>query len=73
MISGSPAPKVQCNIEQYFDASKLDDRVIEFIISPRYTGRMVFHNEDDERSETPGDCVPVSSLSLRKECMQEEY
>lgn len=48
MISGGPAPKVQCTIDQYFDPSKLDDRVVEFIISPRYTGRMVFNVENDE-------------------------
>lgn len=50
MISGSPATKVQCTIEQYFDVSKLDDGVKEFIISPRYTGRMVFNVENDGRS-----------------------
>lgn len=55
----SPAPKVQCTIEQYFDLSKLDDGVREFIISPRYTGRVMFHDEDDERSEN--------------DCMREEY
>ena len=59
MISGSPAPKVQCTIDQYFDFSKLDDSVREFIIAPRYTGRMVFNVEYDRRSE--------------KDCMQEEY
>ena len=50
LISGSPAPKAQCNIDQYFDASKLDGRVKEFIIAPRYTGRMVFNVEYDGRS-----------------------
>lgn len=45
---GSPATKVPCTIDQYFDPSKLDDRVVEFIISPRYTGRMVFNVENDE-------------------------
>ena len=48
---GSPAPKVQCTIEQYFDLSKLDDRVREFIISPRYTGRVMCYDEDDRHSE----------------------
>ena len=50
MISGSPAPKEQCTIDQYFDASKLDDGVKEFIIAPRYTGCMVFNVEYDGRS-----------------------
>lgn len=59
MISGSPADKEQCTIDQYFDASKLDDGVKEFIIAPRYTGRMVFNDEYDRRSE--------------KDYIQEEY
>lgn len=50
MISGSPAPKVQCAIDQYFDSSKLDDEVKEFIIAPRYTGRMVFNAKYDGRN-----------------------
>ena len=58
-ISGSPAPR--------FERSK------DFIIALNNIGRMLFYEEDDGRSETPGDCVPVSSLSLRKDCMWEEY
>jgi len=57
MISGSPADKVQCTNDQYFDASKLDDGVKEFIIAPRHTGRMMFYDEDDRRSEIPEDCI----------------
>lgn len=56
--SGKPASKVQCTIDQWFDISKLDG-VKEFIIAPRNTGRMLFYDEDDGRSE--------------KDCMWEEY
>ena len=49
MIRGSPAPKVQCDIDQYFDSSKLDDGVKEFIIAPRYTGYVVFNVKNDRR------------------------
>ena len=46
---------------------------LKFIITLCNTGCMLFCDEDDRHSETPGDCVPVSSLSLRKDCIREEY
>ena len=63
----------------YHDSDKGNVKMIsgnpalKFIIALCNKGCMLFYDEDDRRSETPGDCVPVSSLSLRKDCMWEEY
>ena len=70
MISGSPADNEVVEGTGY-DSTCVP--ALKFITTLCDTGRMLFYEEDDRRSETPGDCVPVSLLSLRKDCMQEEY
>ena len=69
-ISGSPADGKAVEGTGY-DSTCVP--ALKFITALNDTGRMLFYEKDDGRSETPGDCVPVSSLSLRKECMWEEY
>ena len=70
LISGSPADGEAVEGTGYGSTCV---PALKFITPLCDTGCMMFCDEDDVRSETPGDCAPVSSLTLRKACMWEEY
>lgn len=54
--SGSPAYKVQCTLDQWFDISKLDEAK-EFIISPRNLGRMVYYDFEEYDTQDEKDAL----------------
>ena len=70
MISGSPADNEVVEGTGYGSTCV---PALKFITALCNTGCMMFCVEDDIRSEAPGDCVPVSSLSQRKDCIREGY